>query len=112
MEKNEKTEYEEVMSTYFGDDQVSAVINLKVDTKHADTIAEKVSEFRVVKDVLLVTGDTDIVVRVRFKTYDQLKRFLMENISPIEGINEIETSMVVTTFKESGELKFMPKEEE
>ncbi len=111
MQNREKTEYDKVMSSYFGDDQVSALINLKVETKDADTIAERIAEHEAVNDVFLVTGDTDIVVRVKFQTYGQLKKFLVETLSSIPGIKETKTFMVVTTFKEGGELKFERPEE-
>lgn len=108
MQTQDKAEYDSVMSTYYGDGAVSAIINLKVDTKEADTIAEKVSEYQVVEDVFLVTGDTDIIAKVKFQTYDQLKKFLITKISSIQGIKDIKTLMVVTTFKERGEKRFEP----
>ena len=45
MPSQERTEYESVMSDYFAGDQVSAIISMKVDTKDADIIAEKVSGY-------------------------------------------------------------------
>ena len=110
MQKQEKIEHDSVMSTYYGDDQVSAIITLKVDTKEADAIAERISEFKVVEDVFLVTGDTDIILKVKFKSYNQLKEFLIDRISSIQGIKDIRTLMVVTTFKEKGELRYEPLE--
>ncbi len=112
MKPQDKSEYDSVMSTYYGDEMVSAIITLKVDTKEADKIAETVSEYREVEDVLLVTGDTDIIVKVKFQSYDQLKSFLIDKISSISGIKDVKTLMVVTTFKERGETKFEPLEEE
>jgi Lrp/AsnC family leucine-responsive transcriptional regulator len=108
MQIQNKSEYDSVMSTYYGDDAVSAIVTLKVDTKEADTIAEKVSEYQVVEDVFLVTGDTDIIAKVKFQTYDQLKKFLITKISSIQGIKDIKTLMVVATFKERGEKRFEP----
>ncbi|MDH7509053.1 MAG: Lrp/AsnC ligand binding domain-containing protein [Methanomassiliicoccales archaeon] len=105
MQEKERTEYDTVMSNYYGDDQVTSLINLKIDTKEADAIAERISEYEVVEDVFLVTGDTDIIAKVKFQNYNQLKRFLVEKIANIQGIKEIKTMMVVMTFKERGELK-------
>jgi DNA-binding Lrp family transcriptional regulator len=106
MQNREKSEYDSVMSSYFGDDQVTAMINLKVETKDADVIAEAIAENDAVDDVYLVTGDTDIVAVVKFETYGQLKRFLMDTVTSIPGVRESKTSMVVTTFKKGGEKKF------
>jgi DNA-binding Lrp family transcriptional regulator len=106
MANGEREGYDTVMSSYYGEDQVTAIINLKVDTKEADAIAERVSGYDIVEDVFLVTGDTDIVVKTKFKNYNQLKRFLVEEISAISGVKDTKTLMVVTTFKERGEKKF------
>lgn len=109
MQENEKSEYEAVISTYYGDDQVTALIHLKVDTKDAEKIAEKISGYLVVEDVFLVTGDTDIVAKVKVQTYNQLKRFLVDDLSNINGVKDTKTLMVVSTFKERGDLKFEPE---
>ena len=81
MQEKEGNEIDTVMSSYYGEEQVTAIINLKVDTKAADTIAEKVAKYALVEDVFLVTGDTDIVVKTKFHNYNQLKRFLVDDIS-------------------------------
>ncbi len=110
MEEEDKTELEEVISSYYGEDQVTALVNLKVDTKEAERVAEKVSGFLVVEDVFLVTGDTDIVAKVKVQNYSQLKRFLVDDLSSIPGLKDSRTLMVVSTFKERGDLKFEPEE--
>jgi Lrp/AsnC family leucine-responsive transcriptional regulator len=110
LQENEKSEYEAVMSTYYGDDQVTALINLKVDTKDADKIAERISGYLLVEDVFLVTGDTDIVAKVKVQTYNQLKKFIVDDLSKIVGVKDTKTLMVVSTFKERGDLKFEPSE--
>jgi DNA-binding Lrp family transcriptional regulator len=110
MQEGGRTEMDEVISNYYGDDQVTALINLKVDTKDVDKIAERVSGFLQVEDVFLVTGDTDIVAKVKVQTYNQLKRFIVEDLSKIDGVKDTKTLMVVSTFKERGELRFEPNE--
>lgn len=110
MEEEDKTEYEHVISTYYGEEQVTALVHLKVDTKEAERVAEKVSGFLVVEDVFLVTGDTDIVAKVKVQNYSQLKRFLVDDLSSIPGLKDSRTLMVVSTFKERGDLKFEPEE--
>lgn len=106
MQNRERSDYDSVISSYFGDDKVTALLNLKVETKEADVIAEAIAEYDAVDDVYLVTGDVDIVAVVKFDTYAQLKTFLMDKVSCIPGIKESKTSMVVTTFKQGGDLKY------
>jgi Lrp/AsnC family leucine-responsive transcriptional regulator len=100
------TEYEKVVNTYYGEEPVTAIITLKVDTKEVDNIAVRVAEAPSVDDVFLVTGDTDIILKTTFKKYSQLKEFVMERISPIPGVEESSTWMVVTTYKENGKKRF------
>jgi hypothetical protein len=53
-----KTDMDGYISSYYGEDQVSAVITIKVDTKEADKVATQISKFDIIEDVFLVTGDT------------------------------------------------------
>ncbi len=98
-------EMEEVISTYYGEDQVAAIITVKVDTKEADRIATQIAQFDVIEDVFLVTGDTDIIVKARFPNYRGLKEFVLDSLAPIHGIKDTKTLMVVTTYKERGDVK-------
>ncbi len=93
---------EQALTALYGEDAVAAVITLKVDTKEADRIATEIAKFDVIQDVLLVTGDTDIVAKARFRNYKGLKDFVLTNLAPIPGIKDTKTLMVVTTYKEAG----------
>jgi len=96
------SDMEQALTALYGEDQVAAVITLKVDTKEADRIATEISKFDVVQDVFLVTGDTDIVAKARFHNYKGLKDFVLSKLAPIPGIKDTKTLMVVTTYKENG----------
>jgi DNA-binding Lrp family transcriptional regulator len=93
---------DKVMSDYYGEDQVAAIITIKADTKEAERIATEVSKFELIEDVFLVTGDTDIIAKARFENYAGLKDFVLKSLAPMIGIKETKTLMVVTTFKERG----------
>ncbi len=96
---------EEVMSSYYSGEAVSAIITMKVDTKEADKIASEISKFEFIEDLFLVTGDTDIIAKARFRDYGALKEFLLESLASISGIKDTKTLMVVTTYKEGGATK-------
>lgn len=98
-------ENDSILSSYYGDEEVTAIITLKVDTKDADAVCESVSLLKPTVDVFLVTGDTDLVVKAKFRNYTQLKRFLVEELSAVNGVKDTKTLMVVATFKEKGELR-------
>ena len=101
MEKDE--DYERMISTYYGEEQVLALIMLKIDTKEADNIAKKVAQFDKVEELFMVTGDVDIILKARFDNYKNLKSFVLDSLAPVEGIKETKTLMVVTAYKEGGQ---------
>ncbi|KYK28412.1 MAG: hypothetical protein AYK23_05610 [Candidatus Proteinoplasmatales archaeon SG8-5] len=102
MEKDE--DYERMLSNYYGEDQVMALIMLKIDTKEAEAIAHTVSQFEKVEDLFMVTGDVDIILKARFDNYKNLKSFVLDSLAPVKGIKETKTMMVVTAFKEGNQL--------
>ena len=86
------SDYDSIISSYYGDDQVTAMISVKVETKDVDLIAEAISKNSSVDDVYILTGETDIMAMVRFNTYKELKSFLIET-DGIPGVKETNTSM-------------------
>ena len=88
---------------FFAVASVVALIALKVETSEADTVASEVSKFTEVEDVFLVTGDTDIFLKVRFPHYEELKEFALHRLPGVRGIRETKTLLVVTAYKEGGE---------
>ncbi len=95
---------ESAFTKVWGDEHVVALIALKVETAEADGVASEVSKFTEAEDVFLVTGDTDIFVKVRFPHYDELKDFVLHRLPAVRGIRETKTLLVVTAYKESGEV--------
>lgn len=106
MTDKDGSDYDSIISSYYGDDQITALISVKVETKDVDLIAEMITKHRNVDDVYILTGETDIMAMVRFNTYKELKCFLIDTVNSIPGVKETNTSMVVTTFKRNGESFF------
>jgi|YelNatPaOPRAMG01_1025707.scaffolds.fasta_scaffold04699_10 DNA-binding Lrp family transcriptional regulator len=109
MDNDDRADFEQVMARYYGDERVKSIIQIKVDTKETDAIAEKVSKLPEIEDLFLVTGEADLIAKVRFENYNALKRFIVDKLSKIDGVRDTRTMMVVTTFKEGGKLR--PEEE-
>jgi len=101
----ERSDYEKVITSYYGEERVRAVIQMKVETKEADVIAEKIAQLPEIEDLFLVTGDADLIGKASFDNYPSMKMFIVERLSKIDGIRDIRTLMIVTTFKEKGALK-------
>ncbi len=100
----ENKEYEEAISNYYEGRGVSSIVSIKVDTKNADDIAEKLSEFENVEDLFLVTGDVDLILKARFSDYSHMKSFLVNELSNLEGIDNVKSMMIITTYKERFEI--------
>jgi Lrp/AsnC family leucine-responsive transcriptional regulator len=96
---------ENAFTKVWGEEHVTALIALKVETAEADTVASEVARFAEVEDVFLVTGDTDIFLKVRFPHYDELKEFVLRRLPSVKGIRETKTLLVVTAYKEGGESR-------
>jgi len=100
-----KADYEGVISRYYGDESVKSIIQLKVETKDADVVAERVAQLPEIEDLFLVTGDADLIAKAGFENYSALKNFIVERLSKIDGVRDTKTLMVVTTFKERGKIR-------
>ena len=96
-------EYENLMSSYYGDDAVRSMIGIKVETSKVDEIAEKVAEFPQVLDLFLVTGEVDMLLKAVFRDYSSFREFVTNTLPSIDGIKETNTFMVVTAYKEGGQ---------
>ncbi|MGP8076156.1 MAG: Lrp/AsnC family transcriptional regulator [Thermoplasmata archaeon] len=94
---------ESAFTKVWGEESVVALIALKVETAEADNVASEIAKFTEVEDDFLVTGDTDIYLKVRFPHYEELKEFVLHRLPAVRGIRESKTLLVVTAYKEGGE---------
>ncbi|HVL48389.1 MAG TPA: Lrp/AsnC ligand binding domain-containing protein [Candidatus Thermoplasmatota archaeon] len=98
------SDVEKDLSQYYAQRNVEAVILLKVDTARADDIALALAKFSEIEHAYLVTGEDDIILKARFRSYRELKDFIIKSIGPLDGVEDTKTMMVVTTYKESGKV--------
>lgn len=90
---------DETLSQYYQEGDVEAVVLLKVDTQKLDELALKIAAMPSVEQAVLVTGDYDMVLRVRFADYSTFQEFIVEDLTAIDEVRESKTMMVVTTYK-------------
>ena len=93
---------DKILADYYGDEGVTALITLKVDTQNVETLASKISKYDHVEDVFLVTGDIDIIAKAYFENYESCNKFVLGTVRPLKGVKDTKTIMVVTTYKEKG----------
>ncbi len=83
---------------------VLALINIYVESKSLDKVAEAMKAFPEVKDLFEVTGDYDLVALVETPDIASFRRFLKEKVLEIKGVNSTNTVMILYTHKRDGKL--------
>jgi DNA-binding Lrp family transcriptional regulator len=95
-----------------GNGEVSAIIELKVNPERDfgyDRIAERISKFKQVRALRLITGTYDFQLLVTGKNMQEVARFVSEHIAPMDRIRETATHIIMKTYKENG-FTFYEKE--
>lgn len=58
-------------------------------------IAKKIRAYEDVTDLQIVTGSTDIVIRIQTESIDHLNEFIINYLRPIPGIDKTQTMIVL-----------------
>lgn len=64
-------------------------------------IAQKISKFPEVQEVHIITGDWDILIKVKGKDVEEIGKFVVDRLRKIEGIDKTLSCLVFKTMKES-----------
>ena len=64
-------------------------------------IARKIASFPEVQEVHIITGDWDIILKVKVRDVDELAKFVVDKLRNIEGVDKTLTCVVLDTAKES-----------
>lgn len=85
---------------------VTAMVHIVISSEqNAEEIADKVKRFSHVESVYIVTGQFDLIIKVRFKDTHDLGGFIFDTESglrSLSGIERTESMVVLTTKKEFG----------
>jgi len=98
-----------------GNGEVSSIIELKVSPERDfgyDRIAERLSRFRQIKTLRLMTGTYDLQLLVTGKNMQEVSRFVSEHIAPMDRIRETATHIIMKSYKENGNVLFEEQEAE
>ena len=66
--------------------------------------AREIARFREVQEVHVVTGDWDLLVKVRARDVDSVGKFVIDRLRAVKGVDKTLTSMVFHTEKETLDL--------
>jgi Lrp/AsnC family transcriptional regulator, leucine-responsive regulatory protein len=67
-------------------------------------VAEEIARFPEVQEVHIVTGDYDLLVKLRAENVDAVGKFVVDKLRRIKGLEKTLTCMVFETVKESTSL--------
>lgn len=71
-------------------------VDYKADSKISQaSIAKKIKNYSDVEEVAIVTGTTDILVKVRMKAIGDLNHFVTDLLRNIEGVDKTQTMVVL-----------------
>jgi len=73
-------------------------------------IAKRVGKFPEVQEVHIITGDWDILIKVKEKDINTIGKFVIDKLRTIKGIEKTLTCMVFDTEKETTDIALPIKE--
>ncbi len=86
---------------------LSALIGISVNLTALSAAAEALRRCREVRYVGVAAGRFDIIIEAFFTDQEHLLRFVTEDIGPLEGVTNIETSVILKVVKFSYEWEIV-----
>ena len=77
---------------------LNVFISISLKTQNKDTLADferRIAEHDQVMECYLMTGDSDYLIRVALPDIAALERFIVEQLTPIAGIEKIRSSFAL-----------------
>ena len=65
------------------------------------TVAEEIGKFTEVQEVHIITGDWDLLIKLRTENVDAVGKFVVDKLRLIKGLEKTLTCMVFETVKET-----------
>ena len=72
-------------------------------------VAEEIAKFPEVQEVYIITGDWDLLVKLRAESVDAIGKFVIDKLRLIKGLEKTLTCMVFETVKETTKINLHPK---
>ena len=68
------------------------------------TVAEEISRFPEVQEVHIITGDWDLLIKLRAENVEAIGKFVVDKLRRIQGLEKTLTCMVFETVKETTKI--------
>ena len=72
-------------------------------------VAEEIARFPEVQEVYIITGDWDLLVKLRAESVDAVGKFVVDKLRLIKGLEKTLTCMVFETVKETTKINLQPR---
>ncbi len=77
------------------------IIGLNVEPGKIEDVARKVGSLDSVKHVVVTTGNSDIIIQAYFPKNEDLASFVVNQLTKIDGVREVNTSLILGVYKQS-----------
>ena len=94
-----------LLNPFLFEHSITAIIGMQLANRPLRETMEKILELAGVLSVSNATGEFDLIVEVFLESRRELKRFLMEDLSRIDGIKSTETFVFLDGLNKWVELK-------
>ncbi|MBC8331022.1 MAG: Lrp/AsnC family transcriptional regulator [Anaerolineae bacterium] len=84
--------------------QVSALIGVSISGGNIEQVARKAAVFGEVSDVVMVSGEFDLMISVYCKDGEHLSDFLSQKLRSVEGVTHTQTFVILRNFKNTNHL--------
>ncbi len=98
-----------------GVDKVNALIEVRVTPQRGegfDKIAQRISNYREVHSVYLISGAFDLLITLEGKSLLEISKFVSERLSPIEDVISTSTHFILKKYKDFGTCMSGPSKDE
>lgn len=65
---------------------------------------KKLSRFAEVSEAQMISGDWDMMLKIKAKNVDEVGKFVIDKLRTVDGIDKVVTSVVFDTGKEGGKI--------
>lgn len=85
--------------------------SVSYETKNNDSrvsqrsIAKEIAKFPEVQEVHIITGDWDLMIKIKGKNVDVIGKFVIDQLRMVKGIEKTLTCMVFETCKETTDIE-------
>ena len=73
-----------------------------------EKIAKTIKRMKDVEEVSIVTGETDILIKIRVRDIDTLNDYVIKSLREIEGVDKTKTLIILEEIEESKDYLKMP----